>query len=67
MTTILVVEIIIGIAVLAGAVLFGIWVSADFHATGSGQGGSGEFVAQGAVSPPGDGGVVGEVGLAEHG
>src|SRR6266581_2313402 len=41
-------------------------VSADFHATGSGQG-SGELVAQGAVAPPGDGGVGGEVGFAQHG
>jgi len=29
--------------------------------------GSAEFVTEGAVSPPWDGGVVGEVGLAEYG
>src|SRR5215203_4159400 len=41
-------------------------VSADFHATGSGQG-SDELVAQGAVAPPGDGGLGGEAGFAQHG
>ena len=41
-------------------------VSADFHATGSAQG-SGELVAQGAVAPPGDGGLGGEAGFAQHG
>src|SRR6266511_4931483 len=41
-------------------------VSADFHATGSGQGSS-ELVAQGAVAPPGDGGLGGEAGFAQHG
>jgi len=41
-------------------------LSAGFHATGSGQG-SCELVADRAVSPPRDCGVVGEVGFAEHG
>jgi hypothetical protein len=41
-------------------------VSADFHATGSAQG-LGEVVAQGAVAPPGDGGLGGEAGFAQHG
>ena len=40
--------------------------NADFHAGGSGQL-SGEFVADGAASPPGDGRVCGEVCLAEDG
>jgi cell division protease FtsH len=40
--------------------------NADFHATGWGQG-SDELVAQGAVAPPGDGGLGGEVGFAQHG
>jgi transposase len=40
--------------------------NADFHATGSAQG-SGELVAQGAVAPPGDGGLGGEAGFAQHG
>jgi hypothetical protein len=40
--------------------------SADFHTTDSTQG-SGEFVAEGSVAPPGDGGVGGEVCLAQDG
>jgi Transposase DDE domain group 1 len=40
--------------------------NADFHAIGSAQG-SGELVAEGAVAPPGDGGLGGEAGLAQHG
>ena len=39
--------------------------NADFHAGGSAQL-SGEFVADGASGPPGDGGVCGQVCLAEH-
>ena len=41
------------------------YANADFRAVGSPQG-SGEFVAEGAVAQPGDGGV-GEVGLAQDG
>jgi hypothetical protein len=41
-------------------------ISADFHATGSGQG-SGESVAQGAVPPPGHGGGGWQAGLAQDG
>ena len=53
-----------GQVMLEGANLEG--ANADFHATGSAQG-SGELVAQGAVVPPGDGGLGGEAGFAEHG
>jgi hypothetical protein len=41
-------------------------LSADFHATGSAQG-SVELVARGVVAPPGDGGLGGEDGFAQHG
>src|SRR6266540_3554033 len=40
--------------------------NADFHATGSAQG-SVELVAQGAVAPPGNGGLGGEAGFAQDG
>jgi hypothetical protein len=47
-----------GVVIALGALL-----NADFHAGGSGQG-SGVFVLQGSVAPPGDGGGGGEVCLA---
>src|SRR6266516_3389209 len=40
--------------------------SADFHAADSAQR-SGEFVAEGPASPPGDGGLAGEAGVAQDG
>src|SRR5438105_1770523 len=42
--------------------------NADFHAAISTPvSGSGELEVEAAVAPPGDGGVGGEVGVAEHG
>ena len=46
-----------GVSVVLAAVFIGV-TNADFHAAGSGQG-SGDLVAEGAVVPPGHGGVLG--------